>query len=385
MRISHGSQDDGVQVLLTLVRMGMGTEKNAPEVLGPRAGEDCGDVWRKISDMAYEQGVTAIAFDGLQKWMDDFPDGFCALNDARMSELKFRWLSNMMYVEDVYAGQQKFIGRLSSLFRESGLDMMVMKGYGLSLDYPVPAHRPPGDVDVYHFGKWKEADGIIAGRGVRLNYGHHHHSVYHIGGQMVENHYDIINRYAHKGNDVLDNLLKKMASESVRRVPVGDGIICLPSADFNALFLLKHAGAHFAAESINLKHILDWGTFMVGHSGEVDWPRILPEIRRTGCRKFFCALNGLCIDVLGFPQDAFPEFERMESLQKKMLEDVFFPWGDRKDGEVEGFCFRMRRWTANRWKHRVVYEWENPAMMFLRQGWSHLLNPSEVAKRKMSE
>lgn len=199
---------------------------------------------------------------------------------------------------------------------------------------------------------------------------------------MVENHYDIINRYAHKGNDVLDDLLKKMASESVRKIPVGKGSVRIPSADFNALFLLKHSGAHFASESMILRHVLDWGTFMVSHSAEVDWPVILPEIHRMGCRKFFCALNGICIDVFGFPGDAFPEFEKMEYLQKSMLEDIFSPWGGRKDGKLEGVCFRMRRWTANLWKHRIVYEGENPVIMFLRQGWSHLLKPSEMVVKE---
>lgn len=36
--------------------------------------------------------------------------------------------------------------------------MMVLKGYGLSLNYLKPSHRPCGDIDIWLFGKQKEAD-----------------------------------------------------------------------------------------------------------------------------------------------------------------------------------------------------------------------------------
>lgn len=51
---------------------------------------------------------------------------------------------------------------LARLYANNGIRMMVVKGYGLSLDWPVPNHRPVGDLDIYNFGKWKEADVLVA-------------------------------------------------------------------------------------------------------------------------------------------------------------------------------------------------------------------------------
>jgi len=381
--MAYSSDSIQVNTLLILVRMAMGTERNLPNVLGPSAdkNDECAVVWHQIFDLSHEQGVQAIALDGMQKWEDACPDGFCALSIKEMRRFRFEWIANAVKVETLYGEQQKVIGRLAALFSMSGLDMMVLKGYGLSLDYPVPSHRNPGDVDTYHFGRWKEADAAISAIGVLIDYSHHHHSVYTVNGNMVENHYDFLNRYSHKENDMLNAILEEMAGNSFRRVNVGNGTICLPPADFNALFLLRHAGAHFAAESINLKHILDWATFIAGHSVEVNWPEILPLIHRMGSWKFFCALNGLCIDILGFPEDRFPEYDVMEELQRRMLEDVFSPWSGRKNAKTEGWLFRLFRWKSNLWKHRMVYEGENIFLMFIRQGWSHLMKPKTIFGR----
>lgn len=378
------SSSPTAQTLLTLIRTALDTEHNPSKVLGPSAGseEECVRGWCQIMDLSFDHGVQAIALDGLEKWMDTCSEGCCGLNSPWMRSVKFEWLVNAMEVERLYQEQEKVIGCLSTLFAEYGLDMMVIKGYSLSLDYPIPRHRTPGDVDVYHFGRWKDADDIIAARGIRLDYSHHHHSVYNIKEQMVENHYDFMNRYSHKDNVVLDDMLKELAGKSPRRIRVGEGTVCIPPADFNALFLLRHAGAHFAAESLNLKQILDWGLFMAHHSREVNWPGILPVIRRMGSWKFFCALNGLCVDTLGFDKDVFPGYDRMEILQRRMLEDVFSPWSGRKLADDEGWLFRIGRWKANLWKHRMVYEGENTFLMFIRQGWSHLLRPAGLLKKR---
>ena len=66
---------------------------------------------------------------------------------------------------------------------------MVLKGYGLSLDWPIPNHRVVGDLDIYNFGKWKEADSFIAEQlGIKIDDGHEHHAVFNFNGVAVENH-----------------------------------------------------------------------------------------------------------------------------------------------------------------------------------------------------
>ena len=94
----------------------------------------------------------------------------------------------------------------------------------------MPAHRPTGDIDVYltndndddnRLPAWKKGDEIIRQRGIAIDYSHHHHSVFNWNGPhstgsgqvMMENHYDIENRYADKNGRMLDNLLKELAGK----------------------------------------------------------------------------------------------------------------------------------------------------------------------------
>ena len=51
-----------------------------------------------------------------------------------------------------------------------------------------------------------------------IDYSHHHHSVFNWKGQIVENHYDIENRYASKKGRQVDDLLKELAHASRKEV-----------------------------------------------------------------------------------------------------------------------------------------------------------------------
>lgn len=78
--------------------------------------------------------------------------------------------------------------------------MMLLKGYGLSKYWPIPNHRPTGDIDIYLMylnseGKeksrpaWECADKLMTEKfGILVDNSHHHHSVFTYKGIMVENH-----------------------------------------------------------------------------------------------------------------------------------------------------------------------------------------------------
>ena len=124
----------------------------------------------------------------------------------------------MFQAEEDYKKYVEDIASLAKAYSEAGIEMMVLKGYGLSLNYPEPAHRPVGDIDIFlndndndDCGKlpaWRRGDEVIRQRGIEIDYSHHHHSVFSWKGQMVENHYDIVNRYAGKSGRMEDDMFK---------------------------------------------------------------------------------------------------------------------------------------------------------------------------------
>ena len=326
--------------------------------------------------MSNIQAVPALVVDGLQLHLTARPDSrpfACETPTGKSGRMQ--WLGQVLACERLYARHEKAMADLARLYEGKGIRMMVLKGYGLSLDWPVPDHRPVGDLDIYTFGKWREADALVVEEcGVKVDDGHEHHTVFRFNGVPVENHYDFINTKAHKDAPGIEARLKRLAEKGCREIGVQGARIYLPSADFNAIFLMRHMGQHFAGEHLNLRQVLDWGFFVRAHSEAVDWASTIGFLKEIGLFTFFNQINALCVDYLGFPETCFPLIERETALEGRILADILHPEfaGEKPSkGLLPILAFKLRRWWHNRWKHPLVYdEWLLP--MFLTLLWSHL-------------
>lgn len=271
--------------------------------------------------------------------------------------------------------------------------MMLLKGYGLSLNYPVPSHRPVGDIDIYLWGRWAEADRMVEEKlGIQVDNSHHHHSVFGFEGYSVENHYDFVNVHSHRSSSSVEALFKGLAQDKGRAVchllPGGTEIF-LPSPDLNALFIARHCAAHFAAEKMNLRQLLDWALFAAGHHQEVDWNLFWSEAEKMGMEKFVLCINAIAAEQLGFDASIFhtpEEFRGFSAhnrvLVARVLEDILSPADFNATGlpPVRYIWTRLRCWWHNRWKHRIVYS-DSLFSTFFVQLRSHLMKPKTIMGR----
>lgn len=332
--------------------------------------------WNCVFALANQQAIPVLIADGLQTYLTAHPDAKPFANESVADKQKrMQWLAQVMAYERLYAKHEKVMIDLARLYSAKGIRVMVLKGYGLSLDWPVPNHRPVGDLDIYNFGKWRVADALVVKDcGIKVDDGHEHHTVFNFKGMAVENHYDFINTKAHRDAPKIEANLKALAENGCKEIEVQGAKIYLPSADFNAIFLMRHMGQHFAGEHLNLRQVLDWGFFVRAHHEEVDWNKAITFLKEIGLYTFFCQINAICIDYLGFDEAVFPSVERKEELEERILADIIHPeFADEKptSGLLTILTFKFRRWWHNRWKHPLVYkEWLLP--MFLTLLWSHL-------------
>ena len=118
--------------------------------------------WKEVSELATRQGVGAIAADGLQRILDAHPAWGRELDEPENEEIKYDWFGQTFYAEESYAKYTRAIASLAQFYNEHGFQMMILKGYACSLNYPVPSHRPCGDIDIWQFGRQKEADAALA-------------------------------------------------------------------------------------------------------------------------------------------------------------------------------------------------------------------------------
>lgn len=330
------------------------------------------DAWREIYRLSLRQGVLALAWDGIKL----LPEAVRPPQDLRL-----QWAVNVDRIEKVYRRQKAAIASLAGFYREHGIPMMLLKGHGLSLFYPVPEHRPCGDIDIWLYGRQPEADKLVAGKwGIPVDVHKEHHTTFDVDGIMVENHYDFVNTLTHASNARIERLLKRCAAEPGEEVSIGGAGVFLPPAQFNALFLLRHAAMHFAAVDIGLRHVVDWYVFVARYHDRIDWPALNAAARDAGMMPFVNSLNAICIDYLGLDAGFFPRFAHDAELEERVLNDILTPEFsvEQPSGLLPVVWFKTRRWWANRWKHRMVYD-EGLAGAFVRSVWAHLKRPQSIA------
>ena len=216
--------------------------------------------------------------------------------------------------------------------------------------------------------------------GLQVDEDKEHHTTFLFDGIMVENHYDIVNNETHSSNRRIEQPLKRFAAQPGESVELGGVAVGLPSVPFNALFLLRHAAVHFAAINIGLRHVLDWYVFVERNAGRIDWEELRALAREANMDRFLECLNAICAEDLGLDTSLLPPSACDPKLKERVLNEILSPeFSDAKpNGLLPNMWFKTRRWWANRWKHRIVYD-ESLAGAFVNSVWAHLKRPKSIS------
>ena len=327
--------------------------------------------WDEIHEIANIQGVSAVVLDGIEKLPEtERPSQLYLLN----------WIGEVLQdYEYRYQTYCNTLAELAALYRTNSIKMMVLKGYACGIHWPKPEHRPYGDIDIWLFGKHKEADDLLKKSGIQIDGGLHHHTIFIYKDEMVENHFDFVNVHSSRENKEVEGIFKKLASDDSFKALINGQTVYLPSPNLHALFLLKHAKGHFISTSLTLRQLLDWGFFVKENTKLVDWNWLLPLLDKYHLREFFNRINAICVENLGFSSTIFPYVQFNPQLKDRMLKDIFKP--EFSDDEPKYFflriVFKYRRWKANAWKRRMCGE-DNDLNMFVRSTWKHLLKPKSI-------
>ena len=338
-------------ILFLLTRIGLGGK-------GVWSKEDQTADWNAIIKLAATQGVLAICWDGLQALikLQQIPAEHLPSRDVLL-----RWAANVDSIERAYAKQKKALSKLASFYSRNGFNMMLLKGYGLSLSYPIPEHRPCGDIDIWLYGRQQEADELLRRtHGVEISEDKHHHTTFNVNGILIENHCHFLNIHTHNSNAEFEQILQNyVASESGQVFDLDGSKIILPSPNFNALFLLRHMAGHFVTAETALRHLCDWAMFASKYGESIDWSKINEIAKRFNLDRFLAIANRICVEHLNIPAEKFGNIISDDSaLTLRVLQDIISPEFNQScpsHSKIRVVIFRATRWWAKRWKHRLVY------------------------------
>ena len=362
--------------LLQLVRLGIGTSKDA------KISKDVD--WESVETLAEKQGMLGIIYDAVQELKSSRGS---SQDDLPPLTTWLKWIGEVMQgYEQRYALYRKAVADLAVWYHAHGYRMMLLKGLTCGMDWPKPEHRPYGDIDIYLFGQYKEADAALTREfGIKIDNSHHHHTVFQWQGFTVENHYDFVNVHVHESSKELERIFKGLANTDDCLQFTAYGLI--PPMNLHALFLIRHMMSHFIGASMSLRQVLDWGFFVKAHQEEVDWKWLVEVLEKYHMKEFFECVNAICVEDLGFNKVESLGF-RVESLlgslefkklKERILNDILEPeFSEESPKHVwKRVPFKYRRWKANRWKRELCYE-EGQWRTFMGGVWNHLLKPAGI-------
>lgn len=336
-------------VLLQLLKVSLGNERC--DILLPN------DVfWQEVFELSIKQGVVNIAYDGLQSLMDANPEEAFGFDSPELENLKYKWIGYGMNAEVVY---QRYVGTiisLAELYQSLGFQMFLFKGYSLSLNYPVPSHRPVGDIDIAVINSegrlcQRQADVMLKKVGIEVfKSKNEHHSCFSYRGVNVENHYEFSNIYrAGRKVKEFERILQTVCFDvDSGKSPINGILFATPT--FNALFLMWHLARHFCSSNITIRQLCDFWMFLEHDYEKIDWEYVRMVYHDFGLYKFARVIDGTLDRYFHAKKHIFNDGIHFSELESRLMEDVFHP------REYDSIVSRLLRYPRFSWKFKLVHD-----------------------------
>ena len=308
--------------------------------------------WEGFFQFADEQGILGVVFQGVNDLMDNgkwkMDNGQGRREDGFVDDLTLEWGFLAQQIEEQNKAVNVAAVKLLKGLKEKGLEGCILKGQGNSLLYPKPYRRMPGDIDVWvkrqnnkkrqinrltddfrlkDITDIKEIIGFVKERNPEARAIYHHIDGGEIGGIEVEVHYrpSFMNSPIH--NVRLQKWFEEKADEQFGhevKLPDGVGEICVPTEDFNIVYLLVHTLRHLLQEGIGLRQIIDY-FYLLRQSNDERQNNRLTEIRDTlrylGMWKIAGAVMWVLSEVLGL-EEKYLIAPKNERLGKVLLSEI---------------------------------------------------------------
>ena len=327
------------QILFALVR-NLFVPDDSNEVLFSTITEK---EWAEIRDIAISQGLSGVCLDSFER--------LPTYNRPNSATL-LPWIGNALAIERSYNFQLKVLKRFVNLMRDNEVDVLLLKGHELSKYYPVPSHRPCGDIDVYLMGDYEKGNDIVRQLGIIIEHEDEKHCSFVFDGGVVENHKTLlaINQYA--ADRTSEEQIMK-SKENLDFQP--EGYYTLKPLD-NYIFLLRHLARHFGSEEgYNSRQLLDIVLFLSKNKRRIDKHKLRQFLKESRMLKINDLFLSLGFRLFGIDLSEFAFNGVDEKYQQLALLDLLEA-KDAKRRDKDGVWEKWKELFAIRWKFKVLPE-----------------------------
>ena len=313
--------------------------------------------WKVVYHTCRHQGMTAVLFDFVRQ---------LPKSEAPDKALLMEWLSAATAVEQTMQRMQVTAGEFAEAMEKREIPVVVLKGIAFAQYYPNPLLRECGDLDCYMMGKKEEGDLATLELGGTMEEAGYKHSHLIYKGLTIENHRFFTDFDNTPTGMLTEQVLGELMQEA--HTYIGGSKLCCPSANFNALFLLKHAQGHFIDEGIRMRHVLDWALFLREKQEEVDWSKVLPMLEVTHTAQFAGVMTAIAVRYLRIEVLNKGLLALASNAEQKMVNAVLADiMGDQPAIYVDGLWHKTKRILRRfrrMWKFRSLASESYPRMVW---------------------
>lgn len=216
--------------------------------------------WPSLFEMAEKQSLVGLCFSAIERLPKE---------QRPQKGLLLKWYAITEQIRSRNDVLNERCRWLTQTYEGIGLDSCILKGQGIAALYPEPGRRQSGDIDVWTKTRVVNfADDIDAGaREItkrlhalpegRLGKAAYHHIDWTLKDVEVEVHY----RPQAFNNPFVNRRFQKWCNAEWARREAHEGYY-VPSADFNAVYLLAHLYHHLLFEGVGLRQVCDYAMFL---------------------------------------------------------------------------------------------------------------------------
>lgn len=281
--------------------------------------------WEEIIDLSEKHGISALAWDGVQRLYEANPRIDIALYGPGMRQVKFDWFGSALQCEVRNDEVDNRCRELFDIYFHHGMQCCVLKGQGVAKLYPIPNHRQAGDIDLWVLGNRSHVLSVAKESGARISHINVKHAEAKFSDDVpVELHFTPGFLYNPVFNRRLARWFEKNSVEQCDNYDKKVGF-SFPTISFNLVYLMYHLFHHFLFEGVGLRQVTDYCCALM-NSDEAQRNRAFEVIEKLGMKRFCGGLMWVMQEVYGLSDELLlcPSDEKEGRL---LLEEFMFGAG----------------------------------------------------------
>lgn len=304
----------------------------------PRLSDLSSDQWHWLYQLSAEHGLTGVVYASVN---DQFANSQISKTDL------FSWTLSAEKIANRYQQLVGSIRKLSAIYAENNIRMILLKGVSLSRYYPIPQYREFGDADIFLGDDFQQGNKIACDNGAQMDDSHltDKHCAFVFDGTMFENHKTLLDLEC-RAEEILEEYLQGLLA-CADSEKVGYGAKLAPPM-FNLLFVLRHTAVHFAW-SVPFRSLCDWATLLYNERSKIDFKELESVLNRSDMLCFYNALTCAAEKISGLPLSKMLIGEVGLEYVDRIIEDCFYT--NSRALKPQTNIQKVRRLLYNRWKY----------------------------------